>query len=612
MIVQRLLFGFACFGLSIAASAQAPPGGEDPGRIPMRFVNGGTRADFLKELKAAVANHADKWYEKEFPSLITALEHEPPPPAGYSKPADKRSSEESIRAWIFDLRDTVEPMSYRDTGDAASHLVAAGTSAMDALVTALDDDTPVRQLAYEKGPGLAIVLRRSDLAMTCIERISGIDFWRGGHFHNIEQRASATENVHNWWKQAKGKSQAEGIRIQLGMWKQNTTLRNYSAVYEAGLLYILTQLEPPEKVIERLRELCVADTYGLNSPITEYMEQLDPQFLLRQVFERLAKKSVRDGDYYLLLKYGDKVVYKALSQRAAAKGSLDPGPWISGDQVRMAAQYGKNWAMPLVAAVLSKTEMTGCRSIGSGREQPFCDTDDAMAEFQRLTHKDFGYKPESPEEQRLAAIKAAREWWKSEGRMALAKTIAADHPSYTDGTDLRASEEEIAATAARIVGADDRVARATVASLGHVYAFRVQEALLARLNKETDAKERVIILQKLDQPVGWQLPQLARVYEKDLSIEARIAAGAALLRIINSSLTGLGACRLETLDAALETVRRVADKPPAELILPTIRILIQHGAAEDAARIAALAAREPASSDPAVVKYMEWLKTRGN
>jgi hypothetical protein len=71
-------------------------------------------------------------------------------------------------------------------------------------------------------------------------------------------------------------------------------------------------------------------------------------------------------------------------------------------------------------------------------------------------------------------------------------------------------------------------------------------------------------------------------------------------------------CRLETRDTALHAIRRVADKPPAGLILPTVRILMRHGAAEDAGRIMALAEREPARSDPEVAKYVKSLKTREN
>jgi hypothetical protein len=109
---------------------------QGPGAIVMRFVQQGSRTEFLKELQAAVAAHADRWYEKEFPSLIAALEHEPPAPSGYEQSPEKRSPEQAIRVWVYDLRDPAAAARFpgRNRLDPMEHLVAAGPAAMDALV----------------------------------------------------------------------------------------------------------------------------------------------------------------------------------------------------------------------------------------------------------------------------------------------------------------------------------------------------------------------------------------------------------------------------------------------------------------------------------------------
>jgi hypothetical protein len=350
--------------------------------------------------------------------------------------------------------------------------------------------------------------------------------------------------------------------------------------------------------------LCAADTIGLNSPITEGMLRLDPQFLLRTTFDRLGAHALRDGDYFLLLKYGDQRVYQELSRRAQVDHKLDAGAWTPGGQAQYAATYGKNWAIPIVAAVLAETAMTGSRSFG-GPVQNFCSADEAIVSFQELTGKDFGYRKDGSETDRLAAIHRAGDWWLKEGRIALADKIAAEHPSVTDGTDLLAGDDQIAATVARLASPDAPTARAAVASLGQVFSYRTRQALLARLTAEPDPAQRILILHKLDQPGFWQAPALAAVFEKDPSLEVRAAAGAALLTALDPNATLVWYRRLETRDAALAAVRRAADNPPADLLLPILRILMRQSDPEDGPRIRALAAREPARSDPQVRKYLE-------
>jgi len=130
----RLLAVFV-LAFVLPASARGPmlAGADDPGMIVYRFTRNGSRADFLRELKAAVAGHTDGWYKDEFPSLISALQHEPQQPAGYGKPAKQRSVDESINASIYDLSEVsddyknpkrleaqIAPQSNRPSGDGCA------------------------------------------------------------------------------------------------------------------------------------------------------------------------------------------------------------------------------------------------------------------------------------------------------------------------------------------------------------------------------------------------------------------------------------------------------------------------------------------------------------
>jgi hypothetical protein len=227
-----------------------------------------------------------------------------------------------------------------------------------------------------------------------------------------------------------------------------------------------------------------------------------------------------------------------------------------------------------------------------------------MPPFQELTGKDFGYRKDASEADRLAAIHRAHDWWLNEGQTTLADKIAVDHPSLTDGTDLLATDDQIAATVARIASPDAQTARAAVASLNKVFSFRTQEALLARLGAETDPAQRVLILRKLDHPAFWQAPALSNVFEKDNSLEVRVAAGAVILTMFELDPRVYYRGHLETREMALATVRRVADNPPADLLLPVLRILMRNDDSEDLPRIRTLALREPAQSDAQVKEYI--------
>jgi hypothetical protein len=330
--------------------------------------------------------------------------------------------------------------------------------------------------------------------------------------------------------------------------------------------------------------------------------RLDPQFILRLTFDRLDSNQLRDGDYVLLFQYGDKKVYQELTARAENR-QFDPGAWTLGGQAEYAAKYGKNWGIPIIAAILTKTEMTGSRSFG-GPAQNFCAADLAIVPFQELTGKDFGYQRDGSEAGRLAAIHRARDWWIKDGRGLLADKIAADHQCATDGTDLLASDEQIAATVNRITSRDDTTARDAVASLGKVYSYRVEEALMDRLIAETDAAQRIAILNKLNQPQLWQAPALANLFEKDPSIDVRKAASTSLITALGFEGSMTWNRRIETRDQALAEVRRIAGNPPAELLMPTLRILMDRGDASYLPVIRNLANREPARSDPEVIKYL--------
>lgn len=472
---MRLHLPIALTLLALLLGADAPP--SDPNHfwelektILQPYLQGGSREDLLQRCQAELAAGTAGYYKQEFTTLVAALEHEPKPPEGYDKPAAQRTKEQTLRCWIYDLREEGSSFGWSPVGTPAEHLVASGPAAMDALIDTLEDFTPTRSEGMEVGLSLTAILRRQDLALQCIERISACTFYRrtggrGIHLYNDHERQSVIANIQNWWKQAQGQSQAEGLRIQKRLRSDNTSL-NKQDYDETAILWKIALLEGPENVIENLRGLLASEHDWLNSSLAQNMMQIEPQSVLHNVFEDFHNHQERPGQHVWLIRYGDKKNYQEMVRRAAASGDLGPGSWNHGDEARVAAIHGKAWAIPLVAVVLKDTEMTGSRGFGKVQSQRFCSADEAVEVFQQLTGKDFGYVKEAGESERLAAIKRAAEWWQTDGPKAMAGKIDEDHPVVTDDTDMLDTPEQSAARIAALNSPDDAKVRAAVAACG--------------------------------------------------------------------------------------------------------------------------------------------------
>ena len=549
----------------------------------LEFQDTGDRAKFLATCKQLQAQFPGSRYEQELTTLIAPLEAEAvaPPPPYLAKPPAVHTPEETIQYWVYQLRevggrqfsDPGYPLLFNLPGDKtvnpADQLVAIGPPAIPYLIQALDDFTPTRTIAWQRSfYPVYFVLRRQDIAMKCLERIVGCQFYEEGatfrHFYMEapERRQSVLDNVAAWWKMSAGASQAQMINNQLLLRGRNITLSQYDRIRS---LEVLAALQGPEAVIDEIHALLAADTFGLNSPVVEVGNQLDPGAVVRGVMQRFRDGIFRDGDYTMLLRYGDQAVYQQIARRYEATGRLDPGAWSPGEQLQWAAKYGQNWAIPLLARGLLDTKMTGSRQMGKmTRSRNFGTADIAIEEFQRLAGKDFGYQPDSDDTERLAEIAAARDWWEKEGRQALADTIARNHPPLLPIGDLLLSEQEITARVLAITGDDATLRRRTVAVLGETMSYRIQRALLDTLPKEPDPAERLAMLGIIAQhPKAWHLPSLTRVFTDDADTAVRVAAGEIIGRMMVQKSTVLWPLRLETREASLAVAWRLADDPNA-------------------------------------------------
>ena len=541
------------------------------------FQAGGSRRGFLETCKRLRKDYPGSRYDKQLDSLIEPLEKDvsAPKPSFVEKNMNELTSKERIQYWIYQLHDLAGHQ-WSDPGypdlfsmdsvspTAADQIVAIGPPAIPYLIDTLEDDTPTRTIAWQRSfYPIHFILRRQDVAIKCLERIVGCEFYDEAatymHFYmdTEERKQSVIANIKEWWAGSRDKPQAVMVHNQLKLMNKNITLRDNA---RTDALEVLAMLEGPEDVVDEGSNLLADDRYGLNSPVREFLNLVNPRAPVLAVFERFWNNDARDGDYTYLFKYGDKRVYEEIVKRFQSSGKLDPGPWTMTQQVTRASEYGKNWAIPIVAGVLNQTKMTGSRyvdkEVGS---QPFSKADIAIEEFQKLTGKDFGYDPKGNEEERLAAIERGRTWWESEGKTSMAEKIAEDHPLVVDPGDLFISAEKLDALVKTIQSDKPAERHKAISSLGQVYSFQIQRALLVAMTKETLSDEQLKILHILSQhPKLWHLPTLVKLLREDKDLAVRIQVSSLIENIVGNKTTSIWWKRLETRDAALELARQLA------------------------------------------------------
>ncbi|HTR50656.1 MAG TPA: hypothetical protein VMJ10_08110 [Kofleriaceae bacterium] len=266
----------------------------------LAFQAGGSRDDFRDTCNRLRHAHPHTRYTDELSSLFAALDNESrvTAPTLPSTP----TADEAARYWVYQLRE-VAGHQLSDPGEpdlfdammgrppnAADQLVALGPAAIPWLVEALDDDTPTRTIAWQRSfYPVYFVLRRRDLALKVLERITGARFYDEGatyihlYMDTRERREAVHDNVAEWWKHSRGASQVQMIDNQLALMHQNTTLGINQRVQ---MLRLLGEIEGPEPVLPELRRLYAVDSSGLNSEIAEALAELDPQTPVRAVLAR--------------------------------------------------------------------------------------------------------------------------------------------------------------------------------------------------------------------------------------------------------------------------------------------------------------------------------------
>jgi hypothetical protein len=532
------------------------------------FQGGSSRRAFLETCKRLRRDYPGSRYDKELDSLIVPLERElsTPKPSFMEKDIKELTSEERIQYWIYQLRDLAGHQ-WSDPGypdlfymdgvrpTPADQIVAIGTPAIPYLIKTLEDDTPTRTIAWQRSfYPIRFVLRRQDVAIKCLERIVGCDFYAEAatymHFYmdTEERKHSVIANINKWWAESKDTSQAVMVRNQLKLMDKNITLRKYERI---DTLEVLAMLEGPESIVEEGATLLAEEKDWVAGPVRDMLSQVDPRTPVRQAFDCFWQKEGEGAALAIVLQYGDKKVYTELARRFEIKGDLGGDSWNAPDQIRWVARYGLNWAIPIVATAMDAKKLT----MKYKNDVNFV----AVEKLQELTGMDFGYNREKNEQDKKVALERALAWWENEGKTSMAEKITEDHPPVDDPGDLLFDDEALQKQVAAIQNEDNQNRGSSIAALGEVRTYQTQQALFEALRKEQLAQERVKIIAIIGQrPKLWHLPMLFRLLSGENNLAVRIQAGSLIQKIVGNKSISIWSKRLETRDTALEIARQLA------------------------------------------------------
>lgn len=539
------------------------------------FGDGGPRTNLLAACVHIQESYPLDPFDLHIQPIVASLEADscdPRPDFVDSTTPENLPVEDQVRYWTYHLRDLSGRARHVD-GDpgifcadrskptAADRLVALGPAAIPVLIRTIPNRTLTRTVGWQwgvlhrysvRGGGATgadlertvtcRILTRGDVAEECLARISGCRFGSSplATAANPEAAAVRAEIAATWWAESRKKTQAQWLCNFLNLTPQMPDW--YTA------LGVLQTIEGPR-----------ATGLPLNEK-TQYCLRRNLRCMIRHASAREVFAAFRKGTslqgYNLepLLMYGDRSVYRALAERMIQ---------LSGTNIQIAAEYGRNWAIPLVAAALWRRDSADSNQVmhATGPRRPSRDADLALQAFQDLTGRDFGHRKDAPDSQRLAAVEKARAWWSDGGHQTLASRIAEDHPLVLRAGDILLSDRELRALEAELRSEDVARRRRAVSSLDKVHSMELQHALLDALDAEEEfPDEQVRILSFLSQrPAVWHLRSVSAVFARGASVGARLQAG----RVIESVMAAEAPSWywLEPVESALAMARRIAAAP---------------------------------------------------
>lgn len=414
------------------------------------LASGRPRDEILARLTKAIEANPDSSYHDMASVLRQDLAfsvekgNENPPQAngGFGLLMDTRLPYQVTAAFRWDAVDrakseaALEKFMTENPKDPMTRALRMERNVIGSLIPLLKDTSPTRSYPLpapfrpsSAGPmAVPSIIRVCDMALFAIEFHSKCRFnYQAGQGHRFsgmkkDAREAEVRQIEEWWSDAKSKSVAEGIVLQLpradfrekllmaeilGQLAEPDAATNRN--HAVGLLTGLVESEKTENSVEAARFL-------------EKLGDLGPvEIFYKRVSDAAGKGEFPDDSsvVFYLTDHGGQREWSLLNR--LAREEIDRGrqagtPRVWPALVRCKKARTSPFAVPALAMGLTQDKPSGSRSWGSAPSQSYSSADIAAENLQTVTGADFGYNPKGSPEDRAAAIKKAREWWEKDGK----------------------------------------------------------------------------------------------------------------------------------------------------------------------------------------------------
>lgn len=313
--------------------------------------------------------------------------------------------------------------------DPVSQLISKGRAAIPDLIPLLADRTPTRSRAFPLKDWNTPQPRVCDVALALIEYHGKVRFYYDTSFMKCLHEETddvclaIKQRVADWWAEIKDKSVAAGVRAQL------LHARALSeTVFMAKMLARLTEGQPTddrEVALNALRDQVTANprnstgAYAADA-LAELGDKSPVDIFYHEWKSWLDKPGLIHDSHiaFYLCRHGGKREWELMHAISQKEMKEHKGP---GDGAVWAAVVGSSvvetnpYAIPILGIALEDTKITGSRWVKDA-SQPFSYADSACEHLQTLVGRDFGYRAENNQEERLAAIQKAQTWWNESGK----------------------------------------------------------------------------------------------------------------------------------------------------------------------------------------------------
>jgi hypothetical protein len=332
-------------------------------------------------------------------------------------------------------------------------IVAIGRDALPILIEHLTDRRFTRSIGLSRDFGLRrTVLRVQDVAVECIDHISGINFYRQSSSssylstENPDLRDKVIADIKSWWAVNANKTQVESLIARLD------TGNIYNRI---DILRKIEKLDP--KAVDSIAYLKKWVDGSKEGDLIQIAQELanrkDLSLLpeMRDLLRREGSEPIEDAVWYSVM-YGNiedfQYLQNQMKQDIEKGADMSTNSWygamaryltkitvfpdsmfetLGGEASKF--KHGENilWVPFLLDYLSQRKSIGGRREPDWIQEETFSLADAAIGPLIALTGHNEGYAGSDDEHQRYPAIDRWQAWWKATGEDQFLK----DHPEVT-------------------------------------------------------------------------------------------------------------------------------------------------------------------------------------